>query len=243
VQNGEVVASVDELVLQPELVYALLPPLKPARPLRIQGVAAGPLHALELRLHATSGPSTVMVRGQVDVPKRTFRLLAALDNFEMARAKASGHVTLELSLLGRFVDGGVAGKLAVRHASGKVSGWPLYGGRLDATLDGPRFQVDEVLMGLPGAVVEGNGGGTWQDFRIGYGVVVNNASDLKEVPQSLRLTIGLTQFFPGRTIVGSLQRHNGGEVALTHRTIPPPLRWLNLLYHALKGHPLHLTVQ
>ena len=52
-------------------------------------------------------------------------------------------------------------------------------------------------MGLPGAVVEGKGGGTWRDFRIGYGVVVNNASDLKEVPQSLRLTIGLTQFVPG----------------------------------------------
>ena len=134
VKDGEVVASVDELLLQPELVYALLPPLKPALPLRIQGAAAGPLHALELRLLATSGPSTVMVRGQVDLPARSFRLLAAFDNFQMARSKSSGHVTLELSLLGRLVDGGVAGTLAVRHASGTLRGWPLYGGRLDATL-------------------------------------------------------------------------------------------------------------
>ena len=184
-----------------------------------------------------------MVRGRVDLPARSFRLLAAFDNFQMARSKSSGHVTLEMSLLGRLVDGGVAGTLAVRHASGTLRGWPLYGGRLDATLDGPRFHVDEVLLGMPGAVVEGKGGGSWRDFRIGYGVVVNNANDLKEVPQSLRLTIGLTQFVPGRTVVGSIQRQQGGKIVITHRTIPPPLRWLNLLYHALSGHPLHLTVQ
>ena len=243
VKDGEIVASVDELLLQPELVYSLWPPLNPALPLRIQGAAAGPLHALELRLLATSGPSTVMVRGRVDLPARSFRLLAAFDNFQMARSKSSGRVTLELSLLGRLVEGGVAGTLTVRHASGTIHGLPLYDGRLDATLDGPRFNVDQVLMGMPGAVVEGKGGGTYRDFRIGYGVVVNNALELKKVPQSLRLTIGLTQVVPGRTVVGSIQRHEGGEIEITHRTIPPPFRWLNLLYHLLSGHPLHLTVQ
>ena len=140
VKDGELVASLDELLLQPELVYSLLPPLNPALPLRIQGAAAGPLHALELRLLATSGPSTVMVRGRVDLPARSFRLLAAFDNFQMARSRSSGRVTLELSLLGRLVDGGVAGTLAVRHASGTLRGWPLYDGRLDATLDGPPLQ-------------------------------------------------------------------------------------------------------
>ncbi len=243
VKDGEVVASLDELLLQPQLVYAVWPPLKPALPLRIQGAAAGPLHALELRLLATSGPSTVMVRGRADLPARSFRLLAAFDNFQMARSKSSGRVTLEMSLLGRLVDGGVAGTLAVRHASGTLRGWPLYNGRLDATLDGPRFNVDQVLLGMPGAVVEGKGGGTWRDFRIGYGVVVNNANDLKQVPQSLRLTIGLTQVIPGRTVVGAVRRQDGGKIAITHRTIPPPFRWLNLLYHLLSGHPLHLTVQ
>ena len=74
-------------------------------------------------------------------------------------------------------------------------------------------------------------------------MVVNNAHELQAGAQSLRLTIGLTQFVPGRTVVGSIQRRNGGEIAITHRTIPPPFRWLNLLYHALSGHPLHLTVQ
>lgn len=242
VKDGEVVASLDELLLQPELVYSLWPPLNPALPLRIQGAAAGPLHALELRLLATSGPSTVMVRGRADLPARSFRLLAAFDNFQMARSKSSGRVTLEMMLLGRLVDGGVAGTLAVRHASGTLHGWPLFNGRLDARLDGPKFHLDEVLMGMSGAVVEGKGGGTWREFRIGYGVVVNNANDLKQVPQSLRLTIGLTQVVPGRTVVGSVQRQNGGKIAITHRTIPPPLRWLNLLYHLLLGHPLHLTV-
>jgi hypothetical protein len=243
VRNGELVASVDELLLQPALVYALVPPLKPALPLRFQGAIAGPLHALDLRLIATSGPSTVLLAGRIDARTSSFRLTAALDNFQMARSRSSGRITLQLSLLGRVVEGGVAGTLTVRHASGTIQGLPLYNARLDATLDGPRFTVDQVLLGAPGAVLEGKGGGTYSDFDVGYGVVITDALQLRKVPKPLRLMVGVTALTPGRSVVGHLRRHAGGNLQLSYHAIPPPFRVVNLLYHALKGHPLHLTVQ
>jgi hypothetical protein len=243
VRNDELVASVDELALEPALVNALLPPLNPALPLHFQGALAGPLHALDLQLIATSGPSTVLVAGRVDARAGSFRLRAALDNFQMARSRSSGRVTLQLSLLGRFVPGGVAGTLTVRHASGVIQGLPLVNARLDATLDGPRFHVDEVLLGVPGGVVQGKGGGSYRDFRIGYGVVITDALQLRKVPKSLRLMIGVTALTPGRSVVGAVQRHDGGDIQLTHRTIPPPFRVVNLLYHVIKGDRLHLSVR
>jgi hypothetical protein len=243
VHDGEIVASVEELVLEPWLVHALWAPLNPVTPFRIQGAVAGPPQALDLRLVASSGPSTVMVRGRVDAHARSFRLLAALDHFQMVHAQSFGHVTLEVSLLGRLVEGGVAGKLTVRHASGTIHGLPISTARLDVTLNGPRFHVDQVLVGVPGAVVEGKGGGTYRDFHVGYGVVITDALELRKVPHSLRLVIGLTALTPGRSVVGAVARHQGGKIVLTHHTIPPLFRFLNLLYHLLTGHPLHLTVR
>jgi hypothetical protein len=55
--------------------------------------------------------------------------------------------------------------------------------------------------------------------------------------------IGVTALTPGRSVVGAIKRQQGGSVEITYRAIPPPLRFVNLLYHLMVGHPLHLTVQ
>ena len=136
----------------------------------------------------------------------------------------------------------MAGTLKVRHASGVVKGLPLDAARIRVTLNGPKFSVGKFLIGVPGAVLEGKGGGTFSDFHIGYGVVVTDALALKKVPQDLRVLIGLTALTPGRSVVGSVRRHAGGKIEFTYHTIPPPFRWLNMLYHVLLGRPLHLSV-
>jgi hypothetical protein len=245
VQNGEVVASLDELLLQPALVHWLSPALEPARTVRVAGAAAGPLHALDVRLVATAGGSTARLRGLLDLPARRFELFTTIDTFYLQSIKETrtSRVNLELSLIGRLVEGGVAGKLTVRHASGVVEALPLDAARLDVTLEGPKFHVDQVLVGVPGAVLEGSGGGTYRDFNVGYGVVVTDALELRKVPKSLRVMVGVTALTPGRSVVGKIQRHQGGKVEITHRTIPPPFRVVNLLYHLMLGHPLHLTVK
>jgi hypothetical protein len=245
VKNGEIVVSLDELLLQPGLIQWLSPTLEPDRPMRIVGAAAGPLHALDVRLQATAGASTARLRGLLDLPARRFELFTTIDTFYLQSIKQTrtSRVNLELSLIGRLVEGGVAGWLAVRHASGVVEDLPLDAARLDVTMNGPRFNVDQVLIGLPGAVIEGSGGGSYRDFHVGFGVVVTDALELRKVPKSLRLMIGVTALTPGRSVVGALKRHRGGPVELTHRTIPPPFRVVNLLYHLMLGHPLHLTVK
>jgi hypothetical protein len=244
VKNGEIVASLDEAILQPQLVHRLWPALEPARTIRINAVAAGPLHALDLHLLATAGASTARLRGQVDLPSRSFQLLATLDTFYLQSIEEtrSSRVNLELSLMGQLVPGGMAGRLTVRRAWGTVQGLPLDAARLDAKLDGPRFNVDQVLIGVPGAVFEGKGGGTWRDFRIRYGVVVTDALQVRRVPQGLRFMVGLTALTPGRSVVGSIRRQHGGKAEINHRTIPPPFRVVSLLYLILSGHPPHLTV-
>jgi hypothetical protein len=244
VKNGEIVASIDELILQPQLVHRLWPALELDRTVRVEGVVAGPLHALDLDMLAFAGASTARLRGKVDLPARRFELVAILDTFYLQSIKETrtSRINLELALAGRIVEGGMAGTLTVRHAWGKIEGLPLDAARLDVKLDGPRFNVNQVLIGVPGAVLEGSGGGTWHDFNIGYGVVVTNALALKKVPQDLRVLIGFTALTPGRTVVGSIQRHGGGKIEFAYRTIPPPFRVVNLLYHLLAGHPLHLTV-
>jgi hypothetical protein len=244
VKNGEIVASLDELILQPQLIHSLLPALDSMRTIRIQGAAAGPPHALDLQLLATAGASTATLRGRVDLHTRRFRLLAIVDTFYLQSIKQtrSSRVNFKLSLVGQLVAGGIAGKLMVRHASGVVQGLPLDAARIDVRLNGPRFNVDQLLIGVPGAVLEGKGGGTYRDFNIGYGVVVTDALALKKVPKDLRVLIGFTALTPGRSVVGTIRRHAGGAIEFTHHTIPPPFRWLNMLYHLLRGHPLHLTV-
>jgi hypothetical protein len=244
VRNGEIVASLDELILQPRLVHSLWPALDLARTIRIQGAAAGPPNALDLHLLATAGVSTATLRGRVDLHARSFKLLAIVDTLYLQSIKQtrSSRVNFKLSLLGRLVPGGIAGTLMVRHASGTVHGLPLDAARIDVKLNGPRFNVDQFLIGVPGAVLEGKGGGTYRDFNIGYGVVVTDALALKKVPKDLRVLIGLTALTPGRSVVGSVRRHAGGAIEFTYHTIPPPFRWLNLLYHLLAGHPLHLSV-
>jgi hypothetical protein len=243
VKNGELVASIDELIVQPELVRSFSPQLY-TRTARIQGVVAGPLHALDLHLLATAGSSTARLRGQVNLGARSVRLVATTDNLYMhwLPQTRSSRINLELSVEGRLVEGGISGKLTVRHAWGTINGLPLDAARLDVTLEGPRFNVDQVLVGVPGAVVEGKGGGSYRDFHIGYGVVVTDALQLKKVPEELRLLIGFTAWTPGRSVVGSVQRHQGGKVQFSYRAVPPPFRWLNMLYHLMAGHPLHLTV-
>jgi hypothetical protein len=243
-KNGELIASVDELILQPELAHRLWPALEPARTIRVQGVVAGPPSALDLHALATSGASTARLRGRVDWRARSFALVAIIDTFYLQSIKETrtSRINLELSLTGRLVEGGVAGTLAIRHASGTIEGLPLDAARLDARLDGPRFHVDQALVGVPGAVVEGKGGGTRSDFHIKYGVVVTDALQLKKVPANLRVLIGLTALTPGRSVVGAIRRHHGGKVEFTHHAIPPPFRVLSLLYMILSGHPPHLTV-
>jgi hypothetical protein len=245
VKNGEIAASLDGLLLEPSLVHRLLPALEPGRTIRIQGAAAGPLHALDVHLLASAGASSAMLRGRVDLRARSFRLVATLDTFYLQSIKqtSTSRINLELSLSGRLVDGGIAGKLTVRHAWGTIEGLPLDAARLDATLSGPRFKVDQMLIGVPGAVVEGNGGGTYRDFKVGYGVVITDALELKKVPEYLRLTVGLTTLTPGRSVVGSIRRHHGGKIENVHHTIPPPFRFLSMLYRLLSGHRLHLSVQ
>jgi hypothetical protein len=245
VGHGEVVAAIDELILQPRLVRWLSPSLEPERTLRVQGAVAGPLHALDFRLLATAGASTARLRGRVDARARSFKLVAAFDTFFLQSIKATrtSRINLELSLLGRLVEGGVAGTLTIRRAWGTIEELPLEAARLDAKLDGPRFNVEEVLVGVPGAVLQGKGGGTYRDFHVKYGVVVTDALRLKKVPESLRVIIGLTALTPGRSVVGAVERHAGGEIQFTHHAIPPPFRVVNLLFHLLTGHPLHLTVR
>jgi hypothetical protein len=242
VRNGVLVASIDELLVQPELIRSLKPELTPRRPLHIQGAVAGPSRALDVRLHVTSGPSAAMVSGRLDLPDRRFELEAALDTFQMERAKDVGQVTLELSLQGRFVEGGVAGTLAVRHARGRIKETPLYRGRLDAQLDGPRFELKQALFDLPGVTVEAKGRGSYRDFHVKYGLVVTDALALKQVPPSLRVMIGLTQLVPGRSVEGSVKRQGGGKLEVTHVVIPPGVRWLALIYDLLRGKPPKLTV-
>ena len=245
VKHGVIAASVDELVLAPELIQALWPELSPVRRLRIQGAAAGPLRRLELRLVATAGPSAAIVRGLIDVPARSFRLLAALDAVrpnDLEQTKAAARLTLELALNGRVVDGGIAGTLTVRHAQGTLAGMALYRGRLDAHLDGPSFQLDQLLLDLPGVTLHAKGGGTYRDFRIGYGVVITDALELRQMPGSLRVMVGLSQLVPGPTVVGSIERHNGGKLDSSHRTILPGLRWFVLLYDLVRGRLPKLTV-
>jgi hypothetical protein len=244
VKNGQIVASVDELLLEPRLVHWLWPALEPARTIRVEGVAAGPLHALDLQLVATAGVSTARLRGRVDLRARSFHLLATFDTFYLQSIKETrtSRVNLELYLMGRLVEGGMAGTLTVRHAWGKIEGLPLDAARLDVTLNGPKFNVDQVLIGVPGAVFEGKGGGSYRDFHIGYGVVITDALQLRKVPKDLRLMVGLSALTPGRSVVGAIRRHQGGKIELTHHAIPPPFRFVNLLYHLLLGHPLHLTV-
>jgi hypothetical protein len=245
VEKGEIVASLDELLLDPELAHSLSPALEPARTVRIEGALAGPLDALDLYLLASAGASTARLRGRIDLRARSFRLFAELDTFYLQSIKQTrtSRVNLELSLIGRLVEGGVASALTVRHASGTIEGLPLEAARLDVKLDGPRFNVEQALIGVPGAVLEASGGGTYRDFHVGYGVVVTDALELRKVPKPLRLTIGLTALTPGRSVVGSVERHAGGDVKITHHAIPPPFRVLNLLGHLLTGHPLHFTVQ
>jgi hypothetical protein len=244
VKNGEVVASLDELLLEPRLVHWLWPALEPARTVRIHGAVAGPLHALDLRLLATAGASTAKLRGQIDLRARGFRLMVVADTFYLQSIKETrtSRVNLELALQGRLVEGGIAGTLTVRRAWGTIEGLPLEAARLDAKLDGPRFDLEQILVGVPGAVLEGKGGGTYRDFRVGYGVVITDALELRKVPKSLRVMVGVTALTPGRSVVGTVRRRDGGKIELTHHTIPPPFRVLNLLYHVLTGHPLHLTV-
>jgi hypothetical protein len=244
VKNGELVDRCDELLLQPQLAHALLPAVAPTRAMRVQGAVAGPLYALDLHLLATAGASTARVRGRVDWRARSFELLATLDSFYFPSIKQtqSSRVNAEMSLVGRLVAGGMAGMLKVRHASGVVQGLPLDAARIRVALNGPNFSIEKFLIGVPGAVVEAQGGGTFSDFHIGYGVVVTNALALKKVPKELRLLIGLTALTPGRSVVGTVRRHAGGKIEFTHHTIPPPFRWVNMIYHVLTGHPLHLTV-
>jgi hypothetical protein len=244
VKRGEVFATVDEVELQPRLVHRLWPALELDRAVRLQGAAAGPLHALDVYLLTTAGESTARLRGRVNLPDRSFRLVATLDRFYLKSIQQTrtSRLNLELALRGRLVDGGMTGTLTVRHAWGTLEGLPLDAGRLDATLNGPNFFVEKVLIGVPGAVLEGQGGGSWRDFHIGYGVVVTDALQLKKVPGELRVLIGITALTPGRSVVGAIRRHEGGKVEFTHRKIPPPFRVVNLFYHLLAGHPLHLTV-
>ena len=185
------------------------------------------------------------MRGLVDVPARRFRLLAALDAVrpvDLEETKAIARITLELSLNGRVVPGGVAGTLTVRHALGSLAGMSLYRGRLDAHLDGPRFKLDQLLLDLPGVTLAAKGGGTYRDFHIGFGVVITDALELRQMPKSLRVMVGLTQLVPGPSVVGSVQRRNGGKLEASHTTIPPGLRWLVLLYDLVRGRLPKFTV-
>jgi hypothetical protein len=244
VKDGEIFASVDDLSLQPALVHGLWPALEPARALEVQGALAGPLHALDVDLIASAGGSTARFRGRVDWPARSFRLVGDIDNFYLKAIKQTGtsRINLELALVGRLVEGGVAGTLTVRHAWGTVEELPLEAGRLDAKLDGSRFHVEQVLIGVPGAVLDGKGGGSYRDFRVKYGVVITDALQLKKVPRELRLIVGLTTLFPGYSVVGSVRRRHGGKLEVTHHAIPPPFRIISVLAHLLTGRPLHLTV-
>jgi hypothetical protein len=245
VKNVDVVASLDELLLQPRLVHSLWPALDPVRALRVQGAFAGPLHALNLRLLATAGASTVGVRGQVDLHSRSFRLLAALDTFELQslHRKRSSRLTLEVFSQGRLVAGGVAGTVAVHHVWGTVEGLPLRGGLLEAKLNGPEFHVDKVLLDLPGGVFDASGGGTWRDFRVRYGVVITDSLELRRVPAPLRVLVGVTQIFPGRAVNGSIRRRDGGKIGVTYKIVPPTLRWAELLYHVMIGRAPRLSVR
>jgi hypothetical protein len=99
VKNGEIFASIDELLLHPRLAHALWPSLEPARPTRIQGAVAGPLHALDINLLATGGGSTARLRGRVNLRARSFDLSVALDTFyfQMIKETWTSRVNAELS--------------------------------------------------------------------------------------------------------------------------------------------------
>jgi hypothetical protein len=237
--------SIDQLVLAPSLVHRLSPALDPSRAMEIEAAVAGPLNALDVHVLLTGGGSTARLRGRMDVRARSFRFVAILDSFylQSIRATRKSRVNVELSFDGRLVEGGVAGALVVRDASGIIEGLPLRGARIDAQLNGPHFQVKKVLLGVPGAVFDAGGGGTYRDFRVRYDVVVTNGFELRKVPPFFRLMVGLTSLTPGRAVVGSIHRRSGGAIEVTHHAIPPVLRFFDLLVHLLSGRPPHLKVR
>jgi autotransporter translocation and assembly factor TamB len=237
-QDGQLTASLDELVLTPRLIRRVVPALDPAGAFRITGSAAGPLHALSVRTLVTASPSTAELRGRLDLRARTVELVGFLDTFQLEalkRSRDSTRVTLDLSLVGHLTDAGLFGTLTVRNGSGMAKGSPFYRGRADARLDGSRFELRDVHLDVPGARVAGKGGGSFSDFNIGYGIVITDALKLRQVPHGLRVLVGVTFLVPGNAVEGAIKRSSSGKVVVSHHIVPPGIRWARFLFRLLTG--------
>jgi hypothetical protein len=238
-RRGRLTASLDELVLSPALIHELRPALDPGWPVILKGTLDGPLDALDLQLALDAGPTTADLRGRVAARARRFRLTGRVDTFDLATLKGTKtrvRGTLALAAEGRLAEGGVVGTLTVRKARGFMMTSPFYRGSADARLQGRSFVLTRARVELPGAKIAGNGHGVLSDnWRIGYGVVITDALQLRRVPTAVKVLIGINGILPGSTIVGALEKRPGEKVHLTHRVLPIGVSQLRFLFQVLTG--------
>jgi len=176
--------------------------------------------------------------GRISVAQRRFRLTGAVDGLDVSvlhKSKTHAHGTLQLAADGSFAGGRPSGTLTVRDARGYIMLSPFYGGLVDARFDGHTFELTRVRVEVPGAKVAGKGGGTYDDFRVGYGVVITNALALRRVPRALRVVLGINSILPGRTIEGAVQKRPGKKIALHYRVLPIGFAQLAFLYRVVSG--------
>ena len=230
--------SLGELVLQPPLIVRLVPALDPQWPIRLHGSADGPHDGVDVHLRVDAGPSITELDGRISVAQRRFRLTGAVDGLDVSvlhKSKTHAHGTLQLAADGSFAGGRPSGTLTVRDARGYIMLSPFYGGLVDARFDGHTFELTRVRVEVPGAKVAGKGGGTYDDFRVGYGVVITNALALRRVPRALRVVLGINSILPGRTIEGAVQKRPGKKIALHYRVLPIGFAQLAFLYRVVSG--------
>ncbi len=238
-RQGRLTGSVDELVLAPPLVHALLPVLDPAWPIRIRGSVNGPLQGLDLALRVDGGPSSSQLRVHLSWPTRRFRLVGHVDTmpaafFQRERTKVRG--TVDVAGEGQLTKNGVVGTLTLRNARGFMMTSPFYRGAADVRFDGRSAELEHARVEVPGAKIGGHGYGSVDEgFHIGYGVVITDAFALRHVPAALRVVIGINGILPGRTIEGALDKRPGRKIEFSHRVLPIGVSQLVVLFRVLTG--------
>jgi hypothetical protein len=230
--------AVFDAALEAPTVHRLVPAIAPALPVLVRGAVAGPLDRLDLRGVLVSGPSTVAMSGRLELPQRRLRAVGLADTLvarSLRRASPEARASAEVAVDGRIGPAGPVGTVTIRGANGIVKGSTFFRGRLDGRLNGPHFSVDAVEVYIPGALLAGQGGGSWRDFRVPYRGIILNAQELKGVAEPVRLLIGLTRLTPGRAVVGAVQRRYGGKVEVSRHVIPPIIRGLGFLLRLFTG--------
>lgn len=234
---GRLDASLDELVLAPALVAQLMPALQPTWPIRVQGALAGRPQDFDLTVSVDAGPSSARLRGRVAA--REFRVAAHLDNLDAAVLRPTRRrvrITGELAASGRFAEGGAVGTLTIRKARGYALDSPFYRGWADVALQGRTVALRQAVIQVPGARLVSSGQGTvGKGFRVDFGVVITNALALRQVPEGLRVLVGINSILPGRSVAGSIVKRPGRKVEVIRRVLPIGLAQIDFLWRVLTG--------